>query len=58
MAGPMDICLKQKAVIEFLVCEEETPLNIHKQLKNVFKDDILDYSNVRRWVKRIYDATF
>uniref|UniRef100_A0A0L8HW53 Mos1 transposase HTH domain-containing protein n=1 Tax=Octopus bimaculoides TaxID=37653 RepID=A0A0L8HW53_OCTBM len=46
---------KQRAVIEFLVAEGETPVNIHRRLKNVFEDNTLDYSNVCRWVRRLKD---
>ena len=43
-------------MIEVLVFEGETPVNIHKRLKNVYMDNTLDYSNVRRWVQRINDT--
>ena len=52
MAAPLEACQKQRAVIEFLVAEGETPLRIHNWLKNVYKDNTIDYSNVKRWVQR------
>ncbi|XP_014781843.2 uncharacterized protein LOC106877454 [Octopus bimaculoides] len=55
MAGPLELRQKQRAVIEFRVAEEETPVNIHQQLQNVFEDNTLDYSNVCRWVHRLKD---
>ena len=52
MAAPFEACQKQRAVIEFLVAEEETSLKIHNWLKNVYKDNTIDYSNVKRWVQQ------
>ena len=53
MAAPLEIRIKQKAVIEFLVAEGKTPVNIHKRLQSVWYDGALDYSNVRRWACRL-----
>eukprot|EP00106_Octopus_bimaculoides_P001030 XP_014768472.1 PREDICTED: uncharacterized protein LOC106867913 [Octopus bimaculoides] len=55
MTSPLELCQKQRAVIEFLVAEGETPVNIHRRLQNVFEDNTLDYSNVCRWVRRLKD---
>ena len=55
MAAPLEFRQKQRAVIEFLVAEGETPVNIHRRLQNVFEDNTLDYSNVCRWVRRLND---
>ena len=52
MAAPLEARQKQRAVIEFLVAEGETSLKIHNRLKNVYKDNTIDYSNVKRWVQR------
>ena len=49
MATPSEVRLKQRTVIEFLVAEGETTVNIHKRLETVYKDKTLDYSNVWRW---------
>ena len=57
MAAPLDARQKQRAVIEFLVAEEDTSLKIHNQLKNVYKDNNIDYSNVKRWVQRFKKST-
>ena len=46
MANLLEVCMKQGAVIEFLVVEGETPINIHKRMQTVFKDETLDYSIV------------
>ena len=52
MAAPLEVRQKQRIVIEFLVSEGESPLNISKRLDNVFKNDAIDYSTVKRWVQR------
>jgi hypothetical protein len=43
MAAVLNVCKKQRAVIEFLCCENETVGNIHKRLKNVYEDDAVDH---------------
>ena len=55
MAAPLELRQKQRAVIEFLVAEWETPVNIHRRLQNVYMENTLDYSNVGRWVCRLND---
>ena len=55
MAAPLELRQKQRAVIEFLVAEGETPVNIHRRLQNVYRDNILDYSNVCMWVSCLKD---
>ena len=57
MAAPLEARQKQRAVIEFLVAEGETPLRIHNRLKNVYMDNSIDYSNVKRWVQRFKKST-
>ena len=42
MAAPLEARQKQRAVIEFLVAEGETPLRIYNRLKNVYKDNTID----------------
>ena len=42
MAAPMDMHMKQRAVIEFLVLEKETVGNIHKRLQNVYGNSAVD----------------
>jgi DNA-binding MarR family transcriptional regulator len=44
---------KQRAVIEFLLAENESITNIHRRLTNVFGDMAVDKSTVSRWVKRL-----
>ena len=43
---------KQRAVIEFLVAEGCEPIEIHRRLLNVFGNETVDVSTVRRWVLR------
>ena len=57
MAAPFEARQKQRAVIEFLVAEGETSLKIHNRLRNVYKDNTIDYSNVKRWVQRFKKST-
>jgi len=42
---------KQRIVIEFLTAENCAPKVIHSRLKNVYGDETIDISNVRRWVR-------
>jgi hypothetical protein len=48
-----DVRLKQWAVIEFLVEENESVTNIYRRLKNVYGDNAVDKSTVSRWTSRI-----
>ena len=57
MAAPLEARQKQRAVIEFLVAEGETPLRIPNRLKNVYKDNTIHYGNVKRWVQRFKKST-
>ncbi|XP_021925029.1 putative uncharacterized protein FLJ37770 [Zootermopsis nevadensis] len=43
---------KQRAVIEFLVCENETVGNIHKRLQKVYGEDTVDRRTVSHWAQR------
>jgi hypothetical protein len=53
MAYKKNSIIKQRSVIEFLYKSDETcAVNIHKKLLNVYKDETIDISNVRRWLKR------
>ena len=52
MAASLEIRLKQRAVVEFLVAERETLVNIHEGLQRVYHDEALGDSNVRRWASR------
>jgi hypothetical protein len=44
---------KQRAVIEFLLAENESITNIHRRLTNVYGDMAMDNSTVSRWEKRL-----
>ena len=51
MAAPFEARQKQRAVIEFLVAEGETSLMINNRLKNVYKDNTIDYSSGSQTVR-------
>jgi transposase len=53
MASVSDTRYKQRAVIEFLVAEEESVGNIHKRLCAVCGSSAVDRSTVVRWVQRV-----
>ena len=44
--------MKQRRVIEFPHVEKIAPNNIHRRLLNVYRDQTVDVSTVRRWVAR------
>ena len=44
--------MKQRCVIEFLHAEKIAPKDIHRRLVNVYGDQTVDVSTVRRWVAR------
>jgi hypothetical protein len=44
---------KQRAVIEFLMAENESIINIHKRLANVYGGMAVDKSTVSSWAKRL-----
>ena len=52
MATDMKVCMKQRCVIEFLHAEKIAPNDIHRCLLNVYGDQTVDVSTVRRWVAR------
>ena len=52
MASCSEIRFKQRAVIKFLVAENEPVTNIHRRLKNVYGDNAVDRSTVSRWAAR------
>jgi hypothetical protein len=53
MAWCGDVRFKQRAVIEFLVAEKESVINIHRQLKNAYGDNAVDKSTVSCWASQI-----
>ncbi|GFR93314.1 transposase [Elysia marginata] len=52
MASSMDLRLKQRAVIEFLIAEGCSPIEIYSRMKAVYGEMCLDVSTVRRWTRR------
>ena len=53
MASSMDLRLKQRAVIEFLITECCSPIEIYSRMKAVYGEMCLDVSTVRRWTRRL-----
>ncbi|PSN47467.1 hypothetical protein C0J52_01962 [Blattella germanica] len=45
----IDVCIRQRSVIEFLNADGESPIPIHERLKNVYGDATV---YVRQWVRR------
>jgi hypothetical protein len=52
MASDMEVRMKQRCVIEFLQAEKIAPNDIHQRLLNVYGDQTVDVSTVRRWLAR------
>jgi len=52
VASDMEVCMKQRCVTEFLYVEKNAPNDIHRRLLNVYGDQTVDVSTVRRWVAR------
>ena len=52
MASDMEVRMKQRCVIEFLHAEKIAPNDINRRLLNVYGDQTVDVSTVRRWVAR------
>ena len=48
----MEMCMKQRCVIEFLHTEKMALVDIHQRLLNGCGDQTVDVSTVRRWVVR------
>jgi hypothetical protein len=48
----MEVRMKQRCVIEFLHVDKIAPNDIHQRLLNVYGDQTVDVSTVRRWVVR------
>jgi len=46
----MEVCMEQRCRIEFLQAEKMAPIGIHQCLVNVYRDQTVDVSHVRRWL--------
>jgi hypothetical protein len=53
MESVSDVRSKQKAVTGFLLTENESIINIHRRLTNVYGDMAVDKNTVSRWAKRL-----
>ena len=47
--------VQQHAVIEFLTAEKLPPIESHRRMQDVYGDQCVDVSTVRRWVRRFKD---
>jgi hypothetical protein len=56
MESVSNVRSKQRAVIEFLLAENESITNIHRRLTNVYGDMAVDNSTVSRWEKRLVSS--
>ena len=54
---PMNVRLKQRAVIEFLTAEGAAPIDIHRRMKLVYGEACVDVSTVRRWAKEFAETS-
>jgi len=54
--GFSDVRFKQRAVIEFLTVEKVPPIEIHRWMQDVYGDQCVDVSTVRRWARRFKDG--
>ena len=53
MASAIEVRSKQRAVIEFLLAENQDISDIHRRLQNVYGDQTVDKSTVSRWARRV-----
>jgi len=51
-----DVLFKQHAVIEFLTAEKVPPIEIHRRMKAVYRDQFADVSTVKCWVRQFKDG--
>ena len=52
IVSDMEVCIKQKFIIEFLHAEKMVHTDIHRWLLNVYGDQTVDVNTVRWWVVR------
>ncbi|PSN45554.1 hypothetical protein C0J52_05766 [Blattella germanica] len=52
----ISVSFRQRAVIEFLVKEEQSAVDIHQRLLRAYGDACMGASSVRRWVKHFKDG--
>jgi hypothetical protein len=58
MEGDTDVHMKQRCEINFLSAENILPVEIHWGLKNVYRDNCVDVSTGRRWVRQLSDGEY
>jgi hypothetical protein len=52
MADDVGIRARQRMVIEFLGTEGSSPIDIHRRLRSIYGEDVMDISSIRHWVRR------
>jgi len=52
MASDMEVRMKQRCVIEFLLAEKIAPNDNHRRLLKVYGVQTVDVSTMRRWLVR------
>ena len=55
-ASDMEVCMKQRCVIEFLHVEKMVSIDIHQHSLNVSGDQIVDVSTGKWWVVHFSNA--
>ena len=50
MAHVVDVHTRQRVVIEFLTAEGSRPIVIHRLLRSMYGEDIIDVSSVIHWI--------
>ena len=50
MLFDMEVHMKQKCVTKFLYAEKMAPIDIHRCLLNIYGDQTVDVSAMKRWV--------
>ncbi|PNF39785.1 hypothetical protein B7P43_G03494, partial [Cryptotermes secundus] len=49
MVSDIEVRMKEKCVIEFLTAKQIVPIDIHRHLLKVYRDNTVDVSTVIRW---------
>ena len=50
MASDTEVCMKQSCGTEFLCEQKMAPIDVHRRLLNIYRDQTVDVSTVRQWV--------
>ena len=50
MASDTEVCMKQSCGTKFLCEQKMAPIDVHRCLLNIYRDQTVDVSTVRQWV--------